>query len=160
MGWIRNRPLDISGGRSVCLRDGSQSTAGGETGRDPDRISALFCGWSRKTKVNQRFENAQCSTKNLALRNETRFYTDKQVSLFLTFLAIYYFIGLLINKEMETDLFSILIEFVFLLQKGGGNPPYPPPCIRPWTTPEAKIVSNGNVLAGTFGRVNLKSNIL
>ena len=161
MGWIRNGPLAISGGRGVCLRDGSQSTARGETGRDPDRISALFCGWSRKTKVNQRFENAQCSTKNLALGIETRFYSDKQVSLFLTFLAIYYFIGLLINKEMETDLFSILIEFLsFYSKRGVEIHPIHHPCIRPWTTPEVKIVSNGNVLAGTFGTVNLKSNIL
>ena len=78
----------------------------------------MFHGWSRKTKVNKSFENAQCSTKNLAVRIETRFYTDKQISLFVTFLTIYYFIGLLINKQMETDLFPILIEFVFLLQKG------------------------------------------
>ena len=41
--------------------------------------------------------------KELALRIETKFYTDKQATLFLTFLAIYYFIGLLINKEMGTD---------------------------------------------------------
>ena len=112
--------------------------------------------------MNQSFEKAQCSTKNLALRIETRFYTDKQATLFLTFLAIYDFIGLLVNKEMETDLFSILIEFLSFYSKNGGVEIHPihHSCIRSWTTPEVKIVSNGNVLAGTFGTVNLKSNIL
>ena len=57
--------------------------------------------------------------KELALRIETKFYTDKQATLFLTFLAIYYFIGLLINKEMETDLFSILIEYLPFYSKRG-----------------------------------------
>ena len=35
---MRNGPLDIFGGRGVCHRDGSQSTARGET--DPDWLSA------------------------------------------------------------------------------------------------------------------------
>ena len=109
--------------------------------------------------MNQSFEKAQSSTKNLALRIETRFYTDKQATLFLTFLAVYYFIGLLINKQMETDLFSILIEYLPFYSKRGVEIHHP--CIRPFATPEVKIVSNyGNVLAGTFGTVNLKSNIL
>ena len=82
----------------------------------------------------------------------------------MTFLAIYYCIGLLINKENETDLFSIslVIYVLYFYSKRGGVEIHPIHhlCIRPWTTSEVKIVSNGNVLAGTFGTVNLKSNIL
>ena len=76
---------------------------------------ALVHGWSRKTKVNQSFKNAHCATKNLAVRIKTRFYTDMQV--YLWPLAIYYFIWLLINEEMETDLFYFTFDriFVFLL---------------------------------------------